>query len=108
LIIFQRARRVGRVVRCLFLSILKQLGLRPFSNKTVRKMCHVRSVAESGRAYHAGLCGASERSPLPVFRTVWRPWAFAADGAGQARGPGHYLPNESEIHITMDASIPRS
>jgi hypothetical protein len=33
LIIFQRARRVGRVVRYLFLSILKQLGLRPFSSK---------------------------------------------------------------------------
>lgn len=32
-IIFQRARRVGRVVRYPFLSILKQLGLRPFSNK---------------------------------------------------------------------------
>jgi len=33
LIIFRRAQRVGRVVRYLFLSILKQLGLRPFSNK---------------------------------------------------------------------------
>ena len=33
LIIFQRARRRGRVVRYLFLSILKQLGLRPFSSK---------------------------------------------------------------------------
>ena len=33
LIIFRRARRVGRAVRYLFLSILKQLGLRPFSNK---------------------------------------------------------------------------
>jgi hypothetical protein len=33
LIIFRRARRVGRLVRYLFLPILKQLGLRPFSNK---------------------------------------------------------------------------
>ena len=33
LIIFQRARRRGRVVRCLSLSTLKQLGLRPFSSK---------------------------------------------------------------------------
>jgi hypothetical protein len=33
LIIFRRAQRAGRVVRYLFLSVLKQLGLRPFSNK---------------------------------------------------------------------------
>jgi hypothetical protein len=33
LTIFRRARRVGQVVHYLCLSILKQLGLRPSSNK---------------------------------------------------------------------------
>jgi len=56
LIIFQRARRVGLVVRYLFLSILKQLGLRPFSNK-LAGTAHKTSVVRHG--YHQMLAIAA-------------------------------------------------
>jgi len=54
LIIFQRARPVGRAVRYLFLSILKQLGSRPFSSK-LAGTAHKTSVVRHG--YHQMLAG---------------------------------------------------
>ena len=60
LIIFQRARRVGRVVRYLFLSILKQLGSRPFSSK-LAGAAHKTSVVRHG--YHQMLA-------IPAFPSL--------------------------------------
>jgi hypothetical protein len=81
LIIFQRAPRVGRVVRCLFLSILKQLGLRPFSNKLAGALEPATPYANHCRQSHfdmddafcarmrAAIKAGLERAPLGVITT---------------------------------------
>jgi hypothetical protein len=61
LIIFRRARRGGRVLRYLFLSISRQLGLRPFSNKLARAVS-ISSAKLGGGCFKAARLALSIRT----------------------------------------------